>query len=125
VVRYDYAADAWEGAPENAIGWWKSHVPDHRGEKMRWAPNDVMLHYFGQLEGNAEKEDVRYVLALLLVRRRILRMEELEEASVDAEEMTLFCAKNETTHHVRVAQPSPERIAAIQEELAELLFSDT
>ena len=46
VARYDYSAAAWEGPPENSIGWWKSQVPDHRGNKVNWAPNEVMLHYF-------------------------------------------------------------------------------
>ena len=125
VVRYDYAADAWEGPPEKSIGWWKSQVPDHRGAKVNWAPNDVMLHYFEQLEDNEEKQDVRYVLALLMVRRRILRWEDAEAESAGDDTIELYCLKNENTYQVPVANPSPERIAAIQEELAELLFSDS
>ncbi len=118
VVRYDYAADAWEGPPEKSIGWWKSQVPDHSAGKVHWAPNDVMLHYFEQLEENVEKQDVRFVLALLLVRRRVLRLEEDDADDV----LVVYCAKNETTYRVATADPSAERIAAIQEELAELLF---
>ena len=125
VVRYDYAAEAWEGPPENSIGWWQSQVPDHRANKVSWAPNEVMLHYFEQLDGNEEKQDVRYVLALLMVRRRILRWEENEPAEVDPEKLELFCPLNENTYEVGVADPSPARAAAIQEELAELLFSDS
>ena len=26
--RYDYAADAWQGPPAEAVGWWKSQIPD-------------------------------------------------------------------------------------------------
>ena len=122
VVRYDYASDAWEGPPEKAIGWWKSQVPDHRGNQVHWAPNDFMLHYFEQLESDPEKQDVRFVLALLMVRRRILRMEETDD--IDENTLAVYCQKNETTYHVPAAQPSAERIAAIQEELAALLFGD-
>ena len=120
VVRYDYAADAWEGPPEKSIGWWKSHVPDHSAHKMHWAPNDVMLHYFEQLGGNAEKEDVRFVLALLLVRRRVLRLEEEDDGGDGA--LVVYCAKKETTYRLAPVDPPPERIIAIQDELAELLF---
>ena len=26
--RYDYSIDAWQGPPAEAIGYWKSQVPD-------------------------------------------------------------------------------------------------
>ncbi|MCA9267420.1 MAG: hypothetical protein KDA41_03070, partial [Planctomycetales bacterium] len=120
VVRYDYGADAWDGPPETSIGWWKSVVPDHSNRKLHWAPNDVMLHYFEQIENQPEKEDVRYVLALLMLRRRVLRLEEEERPGEP--QMTLYCPKNENTYHVRTAPPDDARIEAIQEELAELLF---
>ncbi len=73
VVRRDYLADTWEGPPPNAIGIWKSQVPDVHNKKMHWAPNDVILHYFEQLASEPDKADIRYVLALLMVRRRIVR----------------------------------------------------
>ena len=72
VVRYDYSLEAWDQPPENAVGWWKSVMPEPNAKKVNWAPNDVMLHYFETLESDASKADVRYVLALLMVRRRIL-----------------------------------------------------
>ena len=121
IVRHDFSARAWEGPPEDAIGWWKSEVPDHSAGKIHWAPNDVMLHYFEQIAGNPTKEDVRYVLTLLMIRRRILRLEESDDDT--AHQMTVYCPKNENTYRVPVLDPSPDRIEAIQEELAELLFS--
>ena len=78
VVRRDYCADAWQGPPENSLGWWKSRMPARDARKLHWAPNDVMLEYFEQLENQPEKADVRYTLALLLVRRRVARHEDEE-----------------------------------------------
>ena len=74
--RYDYAADAWQGPPEEAIGWWKSQVPDRTAGKKHWAPNDVMLDFWDKLADQPDKQDMRYVLTLLLVRRRVFRLEE-------------------------------------------------
>jgi hypothetical protein len=122
VVRCDYAADAWEGPPEKAIGWWKSLVPDSSSRKMHWAPNDVMLNYFEQIADNPEKQDVRYVLTLLMIRRRVLRLEEADASDASGEEISVYCPKNEQTYKVRVATPPAERVEAIQNELAELLF---
>jgi hypothetical protein len=119
VARYDYAASAWQGPPEHCIGWWKSVVPDVRGGKMHWAPNDVMLHYFEQIAENPEKVEVRYVLTLLMIRRRVLRLEDKDDSSG---ELIVFCPKNEQTYHVPIADPPAKRVAAIQDELAKLLF---
>ena len=49
VNRYDYSKEAWDEPPENAVGWWKSQMPEPNANKINWAPNDVMVHYFEQL----------------------------------------------------------------------------
>ena len=74
--RYDYAADAWQGPPEAAVGWWKSQVPDRNAAQETWAPNDVMLDFWDLLADQPGREDMRYVLTLPLVRRRVFRLEE-------------------------------------------------
>ena len=121
VARQDFSADAWKGPPENAVGWWKGIVADTGGKRMHWAPNDVMLHYFEQLEGNPAKEDVRYVLTLLLVRRRIVRVESTEKDAAGIETLVVYSPRNEVEYRVKVAMPPVEREAAIQAELSELL----
>jgi hypothetical protein len=119
--RYDYAADAWPGPPEGTIGWWKSSMPDRCARKKHWAPNDVMLQFFEQLEAQADKQDMRYVLALLLVRRRVMRQEETEEDEQGREIMVLYCPRREATYRIPAVVPQESRVAEIQEELAELL----
>jgi hypothetical protein len=124
VVRYDYAEDAWPGAPEGTLGWWKSQMPDPDAHKLHWAPNDVMLHYFDELANEPSKEDTRYVLALLMLRRRLLRLEETAVDDEGREIMTMYCAKKEAEYQVAVTDPDGDRIAQIQEELAKLLFAN-
>lgn len=119
-VRIDVAADAWEGPPEDCVGWWKSNVPDLKSKKMNWAPDDVMLHYFAETEGCDDQADIRYILALLMVRRRIFRLEESE--TLDGQEMlVLFCGKNNTEYRVSVEPISAARSQEVQELLAQLL----
>jgi hypothetical protein len=129
VVRQDYARDAWKGPPEGVFGWWKSRVPEPTAKKVKLAPNDVLLELFDQLESQSNCLDMRYVLALLLVRRRVFRLEEasdqLEEApTADAPAMRVSCPKRDTTHEIAVATPSDERIDEIQQQLGELLLAD-
>lgn len=123
VIRQDFSEEAWSGPPEGAIGWWKSRVPDLHATRMHWAPNDVIVHYFEQLEACDEKADMRYVLALLMIRRRIVRLEETE-TDEQGEIFVLYCPRNEREYRVRVVVPSEPRVAEIQNELAGLLFAD-
>ena len=116
--RYDYAEEAWKGPPEGAVGWWKSQRPDKR--RARWAPNDVLLDFFDQLEGQEQSQDLRYVLALLLVRRRVMRLEQTE-STPGGDVLVLDCPRRETTHRVPAVVPDEQRAKQIQEELARLL----
>jgi hypothetical protein len=125
VIRRDYCSEAWEGPPPGAIGFWKSQVPDVHSRKMHWAPNDVILHYFEQLESEPEKADMRYVLALLMIRRRIVRLEDSETDDQGQEYDVLYCPRNEREYRVVVVTPTEPRIGQIQNELAELLFADS
>jgi len=121
VVRQDYSAEAWPGPPENAIAWWKMTLVDPHAGRLSWAPNDVMLSYFERLLEDPAAEDARYVLALLLVRRRVLRVEDHETDTTGRPLLVLHCARNETDYRVAEMMPTPDRAAAIQQQLAELL----
>lgn len=123
VARQDIAITAWEGPPEQNLGWWKSQMPDINERKLHWAPNDVMLHYFEQLDGLADSSDTRYVLALLMVRRRIVKLVETEHDAAGREVLVLYCSKNENEYKVPVLHPTADRAKQIQEELAKLLFA--
>jgi hypothetical protein len=125
IVRYDYAHDAWQGPPANAIAWWKAQMPDTQSKKMVWAPSDVMLHYFTESAADPEREDLRYVLTLLMTRRRILRQETTDRDDQGHEWLVLFCPRNETEYRVKVVLPGESRMRQIQEELERLLFGNS
>ncbi len=124
VVRRDYAAEVWQGPPEETLGWWKSHMPERDAKKLHWAPNDVMLELLESLESRPEKQDMRYVLSLLLVRRRVLRWEETERDQAGHEVSVLYCPRRETTYRVTTVMPDDARTVEIQDELAQLLIAD-
>ena len=131
VVRKDYSTDGWKGPPEKAIGWWKSRVPDASSKKIKLAPNDVLLQLFDQFADQPDSEEMRYVLALLLMRRRVLRVEtplDFTDAADgqkngDVESLVLYCPKRDASYHVAVAMPTGERINEIQRRLGEWLIA--
>ncbi len=122
--RHDYSTQAWHGPPsEGVIGWWKAQVPSRQAKHARMAPNEVLLELFQDLQGQPEAEDMLYVLALLLVRRRVFRLEESQFDTQGREVLALYCPRQETTYHVQVKAPSESRINEIQNHLGELLFA--
>jgi hypothetical protein len=133
VIRKDYCREAWNGPPESAFGWWKSRVPEPTTKKIKLAPNEVLLELFDQLAEQPRLEDMRYVLALLLVRRRVFRLETTPEPmngktqpSVDesvCETMFVYCPKRDASYQVNAALPSDSRVEEIQEQLSELLIA--
>jgi hypothetical protein len=129
IVRKDFAASAWTGPPTDAFGWWKARVPEPHAKKIKLAPNEVLLELFDHLAEQPEREDMRYVLALLLVRRRVLRLDgpALPSAELSISDgvqtMTVFCPLREATYEVTAVMPSDERIDEIQQQLGELLVS--
>jgi hypothetical protein len=149
VVRKDFCPEGWSGAPDGAFGWWKSRVPEPSAKKIKLAPNDVLLELFDQLAERPDQTDLRYVLTLLLIRRRVLRIEEVsgdhpagsarcqvsgKSSSSDlrpstpdpspSEIMHVYCPKRDANYEVTVSMPTGTRIDEIQQQLSELLIAD-
>lgn len=123
VKRLDYAADAWTGPPENAIGWWKSTMAERDvTKKQKLAPSEVLLELFRELQDSLERRDLRYVLTLLLIRRRLMRLEETVREEDGSETLVLYCARDEQTYRVAVTVPDENRANEIQVYLSQLLF---
>lgn len=126
LVRRDYSADVWaelvqQGVTREVLAWWRAVVPGGRKAKPQWAPRDVLLDYFDRLEDCPQQQDTRYVLALLLLRRRILRDPQEETTDAGQRIMKLTCPSRDTTVTVQVQPPAEDRLADIQAELSKLL----
>ena len=70
--RQDYAADAWPGPPEKALGFWTGTVPANQVPRKRPLDDAVIREHFLRPETS---DNFRYVLALLLLRRKQLKIE--------------------------------------------------
>lgn len=121
IERRDYSIEAWNTAPDNAIGWWKSRMPGRDLSRKRWAPNDVMLDFFDEILEDESRRDMCYILSLLLVRRRLFRHEGIEKDEFGQEFMTVYCPRRDATYRIPSVTPEPARVSEIQEELAGLL----
>ena len=127
VVRTDYAVEVWRDPPDEAFAWWKSRVPESDSTKPKLAPNEVLLELFDQLEQQPDATDMRYILALLLIRRRLLRHDEQVCGSDEdgGRNLVLYCPSREETYRVPEVELDKARVERIQVELGGLLYADT
>lgn len=122
-VRKDVSAEDWNGPPENCIGWWKSKIPDLAEGQVFWAPKDVLLAFFQHLADSGKELDTTYVMAVLLVQKKHLRL--LDTITRDDREFMLLTNNSTKEKFEVVVTPiSNERIRLIQDELTEKLFTD-
>lgn len=123
--RTDYSAAGWREPPEGCLAWWKWKLPPPGGRKPSWAPHQTILEFFQRLDEQPDQLDLRYVLALLMVRRRIVRMERTEKDAAGQESLVLFSPHGDCEHRVLVVEPAAGRLKDIQHELEKLLISDS
>ena len=122
-TRTDYALEAWTGPPDGIIGFWRSRVSES-SSKRRFQPIDdsVIVQFFERLAGEEDsyKQNFRYILALLLMRRKILK---LSEVARDAEGETLILRVAATGEEHRVSNPglTEEQLVAVQAEVEKIL----
>ena len=119
--RIDIFEEAWEGPPDPSIGWWKCRVPEIGKGRVYWAPNNVLLAYFDQLTQQPEKQETAYVVALLLIRKRLLK---IQDSMDDPTTLQLRSSKLDRSYAIPVLEINAARVTAIQQELSEHLFTD-
>ena len=80
-LRQDFSSEAWQGPPPTAFSFWTGKVPLSAEPTKPRFDDDVLEDCFQRLESDAERGRVnfRYVVALLLIRRKRLRFEQSVE----------------------------------------------
>jgi hypothetical protein len=124
-VRRDYGAESWQGPPPGAFSFWAGRVPTADAKKRPPIDDDLLLDCFTRLEGESDPRRVsfRFVLALLLMRRKRLKLEGAAAEGGD-EVLTMRCTRGGATHRVVNPRLTDEQIAEVQEEVFQVLGWD-
>lgn len=127
LIRQDYSAEAWQGIPKEAFSFWSGRVPQPQTRRRLIIDDDLLLDCFHRLEGQVEangpdaaKLNFRYVLALLLMRRRRLKFDEVRQEG-DQEILCLRCARKGTQYQVIHPSLTEEEMVAVQEDVFQVL----
>jgi hypothetical protein len=76
--RRDFCADYWESQKPDVFCYWKSRLPQPGQKKQIFVDDQMLMAFFERLERETEQEKVnfRFVLALILMRKRLLKYDE-------------------------------------------------
>ena len=129
LVRRDWSHEAWVSPPDGTLAWWRSVVPEQIDQRASLAPVEVLLDTLESLADQPEEASLRYLLALQLLRRKVLRFaESRSEGEADAschtgEVVSLACRRRDCEYQVMAILPEAEEYAALEDRLASLLWS--
>lgn len=120
--RRDYAPEGWTGPPEGTIGFWQGQLAsEQKPVAPKAASIDDMVSLFHQIRQTPEaRAGLLFVLALLLIRRRALKLHG-SESGPNGRELLVSFAKDSDV--MRIADPGLDEagIASMETELAVLL----
>ena len=119
--RRDFSAEAWSGPPTGTFSFWSGKISadDHRRPPI---DDEMLVECFQRLEGDPDPGRVsfRYVVALLLMRRRRFRVEEAREEN-GQEILSLRCSRTRELYEVVNPRLAEAELAAVQEEVFKVL----
>ena len=123
--RADFSTEGWQGPPEGCYCHFKTRVPVKEKKKKLLVDDELLVGFFQRLADDPEPVRVhfRFVLALILMRKRTLRY----EGSVvedGAEVWTMALPREGSTHRVINPRLSDDQIEAVSAQLTAILHSD-
>ena len=120
LVRKDFSAAAWPGPPPAALGFWSGKVPPVQESARPRIDDDLLEECFHRLEGQTDpgKINFRYVVTLLLVRRKRLQM---DLGQSPAGKLCVRCLHTGQDYLVDDPKLNEEEMAQVQEEVFRVL----
>ena len=123
-LRRDYCTDCWQGPPEGSFSHWRGRMPAAEERPQRFVEDGDLLDLFVRLEGVREprRAAFRYLLGLLLVRRRLLKLE--GSGGRRGEPMVLVERGGGGRYQVPTPRLSPAELAEVAAQMGVVLRVD-
>jgi hypothetical protein len=121
-LRQDYSSEAWQGPPPGAFSFWCGRVPAQEEARKPRIDDELLMDCFRRLDGQADPNRVsfRYVVALLLMRRKRLKFDEARKDG-ERELLGLRCARTGAKYEVVNPRLTDGQMGSVQEEVFKVL----
>jgi hypothetical protein len=122
-IRKDFSLAAWNEPPSGTIAHWCGKIPTAERNRKPSFNDELLLNCFRQLADTPElhRQKFRYVLALLLMRRRRLKFEDMIRDDQGTQFLIVRDAQSGARSEVLDPHLPEEEIGAVQDEVFQVL----
>jgi hypothetical protein len=123
--RRDYSVEFWDGQKPDAYCFWKTKLADPVQKKQLFINDEMLMAFFERLENETEDEKVnfRFVLTLILMRKRKLKYD--SNKTVEGREVwTLKVAAEKRTVEVINPELTEDKITELSSQMGQILQVD-
>ena len=121
--RRDYCADYWEENKPTVFCYWRSKLPEGGKKKQIFVDDEMLMAFFERLaeEDEQEKINFRFVLTLILMRKRHLKYD--SSRLEDEKEIWRMRVVGGDNQFVEVVNPylNEEQIEQLSSQMGEIL----
>lgn len=123
--RRDFCAEYWEPQKPQVYCFWKTRMPNPERKKQIFIDNEMLLSFFDRLasETDAEKMNFRFVLMLVLMRKKRLKYE--SSRIEDGREIwTVRVTGQDRMEEVENPHLTEEQVEQLSSQMSQILQTD-
>jgi hypothetical protein len=125
--RKDFSLDAWTAPPPESLCHWRGHIPvkDKKRHTISAVDHELLTQLFLRLEDQDSEpaQQFRFVLALLLMRKKILKYEQIVRDD-DREYWQMRLVSEQSVHQVLNPRLSNEQVDRLGTQLLGVLTGE-
>ena len=120
--RNDYCLEFWQDQQPEVFSYWKTRMPLPNQKKKLFVDDSVLINLFERLADQKEplKINFRFVLALILLRKKILKYEDSTKEG-ENEIWKMRFVRETKIHEVTNPNLDEEKIQQVSQELSSIL----
>ncbi len=133
ILREDYRLAAWEqldteaiAADPDVLGIWRTRRPQPEEKKKLLIDDNLILQFFERLDGTDDpsRQNFRYVLCLILMRKRLLAYEGMQRREDGTEVWQMRRRGSDNMHEVIDPRLDEDKITAVSQQLGDIMQQD-
>ena len=126
-AREDYCMECWSAKSSEGqadiVGVWRATIPQAQEKKKLFVDDELLVNFFQRLEQATEpaKINFRFVLALVLMRKKMLVYDRMLRKEDGSEVWTMHFKGSDQIHEVIDPKMDEDKIAQVSQHLGEIL----